>query len=77
MTTQRELISTFDAEEIYNDPRSSQAKRRMRGDGPAYVKRGTRIFYFRDEYEAWLESLRRSSTSDPGMKSASETSSAA
>lgn len=43
---------------------SSLAKWRLSGDGPPYVKVGTRIAYDEDMVEAWLRSRVRKSTSD-------------
>ena len=40
------------------------AKQRITGLGPKYVKLGGRVFYRREDVEAWLESLVRSSTSE-------------
>lgn len=44
---------------------STLAKMRLRGDGPQYSKAGPRIvIYDRDDLDAWLDSRRRTSTSD-------------
>ena len=41
------------------------AKRRMSGDPPAFLKLGRAIVYEEAELDAWLESCRRRSTSEP------------
>jgi len=46
---------------------STLAKRRLRGEPPVFVRLGTRaVGYHRDDLDAWLQSCRRRSTSDPG-----------
>jgi predicted DNA-binding transcriptional regulator AlpA len=45
---------------------STLAKRRMRGDPPAYRKLGRVVVYDQAELDAWLEMCRRTSTSDAG-----------
>jgi len=46
---------------------STLAKMRLRGDGPPYLKAGRRIVtYDARDLEAWLDTRRRLSTSDPG-----------
>lgn len=46
---------------------STLAKRRMRGDGPAFLKLGKRtVGYRRSDLDAWLAACRRTSTSDQG-----------
>ncbi len=39
---------------------------RTRGNGPLFLKRGTRVFYKRDHLVAWMEKDVRLSTSDAG-----------
>ncbi|MBI4968988.1 MAG: helix-turn-helix domain-containing protein [Rhodospirillales bacterium] len=46
-------------------PRTLQALR-LRGGGPVYLKLGRLIRYRSGDVRAWLESQRRTSTSDPG-----------
>jgi len=41
------------------------AKRRMRGDPPAFLKIGRAVVYDQGELDAWLRSCRRQSTSEP------------
>ncbi len=46
-------------------------KERRKGTGPRYVKAGrgrtARVFYRREDIEAWIEANLRRSTSDPGI----------
>lgn len=47
---------------------STLAKMRLRGDGPVYMKAGRRVvLYDADDLDAWLESRRRRSTSEPDV----------
>lgn len=46
---------------------STLAKRRLRGDPPTYLKIATNtVVYAIEDLDAWLQSCRRSSTSDGG-----------
>ena len=45
------------------------AKYRLFGGGPIFCKAGRSILYRRDDLDAWLASLSRTSTSDNGPKS--------
>lgn len=40
--------------------------RRVRGDGPPYVKLGARVLYRKTDLDDWIESKIRRSTSDTG-----------
>ncbi len=62
------VLTPDDVENRYKIPKSTQAKGRMRGDFCAYIKRGTRVYYWKTDMEAYLTSLRRRHTSDPGSK---------
>lgn len=45
---------------------STLAKMRLRGDGPVYMKAGPRVvLYDRADLDAWLDSRKRRSTSEP------------
>ncbi|MEQ8399237.1 DNA-binding protein [Thalassobaculum sp.] len=45
---------------------STLAKMRLRGDGPLYMKAGPRVvLYDAVDLDAWLESRKRRSTSEP------------
>ena len=39
---------------------------RVRGGGPTFVKLGRRVVYRCEDLDAWLEAVRRGSTSDDG-----------
>lgn len=45
---------------------STLAKWRIRGDPPAYRKLGRVVVYDQDDLDAWLDTCRRTSTSDVG-----------
>ena len=60
------LLTDVDVYEIYGIPQSTQAKGRMTGNFCPHIKRGRSVFYLRSDFEAWLVSLRRRSTSDSG-----------
>ena len=48
--------------------RSTLAKRRLRGDPPTYFKvANNTVVYAIEDLDAWLQSCRRSSTSDDGL----------
>lgn len=42
------------------------ARMRLEGTGPPFVRAGRSVLYIRKDFDAWLESLRRRSTSDLG-----------
>ena len=44
------------------------AKMRLFGGGPLFIKAGRSVLYRREDLDAWLASLSRHSTSDPGTK---------
>lgn len=59
-----EKYRTSEAARYLNMSSSWLAKRRMYGDGPEYSKAGPRIVvYDKQDLDAWLESRKRSSTS--------------
>ncbi|RMF11364.1 MAG: DNA-binding protein [Alphaproteobacteria bacterium] len=45
---------------------STLTKKRLTGEGPAFVKIGRRVVYRRQDLDEWLERHRRMSTSDVG-----------
>jgi hypothetical protein len=53
-----------EADPRYRIPQSTSAKMRITGEGPRFVKRGHRVFYDTADLDAWLESLKRASTSE-------------
>lgn len=67
MPTNSKVLTPDDIEREFKESKSAQAKRRMRGDGPPYMKRGNRVLTFREDYIAWLKSLSRSSTSESSV----------
>jgi len=67
MEDQRKLRAP-EAAEYLGLSASTLAKMRLRGDGPPFLKAGRRIvLYDRSDLEAWLDTRRRHSTSDPGQ----------
>jgi excisionase family DNA binding protein len=52
-------------------PRTMEAWRLTAG-GPRYIKVGGRVRYRRSDLEAWLDTRRRTSTSDPGSLAPAE-----
>ena len=52
---------------------STLAKRRLRGDGPVFVKLGAKAVGYRlEDLDAWLAENVRRSTSDPGLAGGSQ-----
>ena len=57
-----------DIAEIYTGlSRQTLAKLRVYGGGPTYIKAGRRVLYDTRDLDAWLDSRKRSSTSDPKL----------
>ena len=51
------------------------AMRRYRGGGPPHIRISrTRVMYLKSDLIAWIEGLRRNSTSDPGPEEEKEAS---
>jgi hypothetical protein len=59
------LLDTISAADFLGLSKKTLEAYRLRGGGPAYYKAG-RIRYSEADLIAWLESRRRTSTSDPG-----------
>lgn len=57
-------LSTDDAETYTGLSRQTLAKLRVYGGGPRYIKIGRRVIYDTRDLDAWLDSRKRSSTSD-------------
>ena len=57
-------LSTEDLAKEFPLCKSSWAKLRMTGRGPAFIKAGRRVFYRRGDVEAWLNARVRHSTSE-------------
>jgi predicted DNA-binding transcriptional regulator AlpA len=64
--TEPRIFRTPDAARRVGLSESSLEKLRCRGDGPAFVKIGSRaVGYLIEDLDAWLVSRRRRSTSEP------------
>lgn len=63
--TEKRLLSEKEMEALYGWSRHTWRWHRGRGDGPAYLKMGSRVFYDREVVEAWLKERETSSTSQP------------
>lgn len=59
----KRLLSPIEAAERLNVSASTLAKQRVRGDGPKFVKIGSRVSYRPEDVEAYIESRVRRSTS--------------
>lgn len=57
------MMSVSEAAAYLGLAESTLNKRRLTGDGPAYLKLGRRVVYRQIDLDAWLESHRRFSTS--------------
>jgi hypothetical protein len=60
------LLTPKYIEKVEGIPQSTQAKGRMRGDFCPFVKIGRRVYYTQDDFDAYVSSHRRRSTSDDG-----------
>jgi predicted DNA-binding transcriptional regulator AlpA len=58
------LLDTKQAAARTRLARQTLAVLRLKGCGPAYVKLGSRVFYFEAEVDEWISNRRRKSTSD-------------
>jgi hypothetical protein len=63
---ERKLLRPKAVDEIYDISEGHQAKMRCSGNGPEYIKLGSKIYYEEAAIERWLSTKRRTSTSDPG-----------
>lgn len=61
-------LDTAGAGAYTNLGRQTLAKLRVYGGGPKYIKAGRRVIYDTRDLDAWLESRKRSSTSDNGSQ---------
>lgn len=60
-----EILFTHEAAERVKLSASSLEKLRVRGDGPPFIRIGARkVGYLATDLDRWLESRRRTSTSD-------------
>ena len=61
------LYTPPQAAELINMTPRFLAMRRYKGGGPPHIRISrTRVMYLKSDLVAWIEGLRRSSTSDPG-----------
>lgn len=58
-----DLLFPSDLEKMGIGRKSTQAKWRLAGTGPVYIKLGSRVAHRRHDVDQWLESRKRSSTS--------------
>ncbi len=58
------LLTTKVAAELLGVARNTLAKWRVSGNGPAFVKLGSRAFYRAQDLDAWLGTRVRHSTSE-------------
>ena len=65
-TSQKKLLRPKAVEDRYDISVGFQAKMRCSGDGPEFIKIGSRVYYEEEAIEQWLATKRRTSTSDPG-----------
>ncbi len=71
MGTQAALLTTPQAAEFLGlSPRTLDAWRCRKSDGPRFVKLGHRVCYRPADLEVWIETNLRRSTSDPGPEAA-------
>ncbi|ADK83488.1 DNA binding domain protein, excisionase family [Desulfarculus baarsii DSM 2075] len=61
------FLATPQAAELLGISRKTLEKWRLVGGGPSYCKVGRLVRYTSDDLQAWLDSRRRVSTSDPGV----------
>jgi predicted DNA-binding transcriptional regulator AlpA len=70
MTGKDEYLTTRQLAEETGTNEYTWHKRRVRGDGPKFLKLGKTVRYRRSDVEAWFNSRMRRSTSDPGAPAA-------
>ena len=66
----RAYLRTPDAAAYCGIAVSTLEKLRLSGGGPIFLKRGRSVLYRVADLDAWLDSLRRRSTSDQGGRAA-------
>ena len=62
----KEMLTTQEAAQEFGLSASWLAKLRVTGEGARYAKLGAKVMYRRSDFEQWIESQLRSTTSDPG-----------
>jgi len=60
----KKLLRPRMVEQLYDIPQGYQAKMRCSGEGPEYIKLGSKIYYEESSIERWLDTKRRTSTSE-------------
>jgi predicted DNA-binding transcriptional regulator AlpA len=61
-----EILLTREASSYLHASESTLEKWRIRGDGPPFIRIGSRkVGYLRTDLDEWLASRRRTSTSEP------------
>jgi predicted DNA-binding transcriptional regulator AlpA len=58
------LLDTKQAASRLHLARQTLAVFRLKGNGPEYIKLGSRVFYFEADVDAFITARRRKSTSD-------------
>jgi DNA polymerase III alpha subunit (gram-positive type) len=61
----RETLTTEQVEELYGLNAYTLKKRRMDGEGPAYIKDGDKVFYTHAAIKKYLESRRQKTNDQP------------
>ena len=64
MQSEKRYLTTRSVAAHTNTSASFWNQRRVRGDGPPYIKLGTRVLYELAEVEEWLGSRTKRSTSE-------------
>jgi predicted DNA-binding transcriptional regulator AlpA len=64
MQAEKRYFDTKSIAEITSTSASFWNQRRVRGDGPRFLKAGTKVLYELAEVEAWLETRAKHSTSE-------------
>lgn len=61
------MLRTKEAAAYCGSSASTFEKLRLTGDGPVFVKLGSRVVYRLSDLDTWIQSNLRRSTSDPGQ----------
>lgn len=69
---ERQWLTPAQAVERYQLGKSTLAKWRLTGVGPAFFKLGTKVLYDADDFDAWLDSKRVRSTSQCELRQVAE-----
>lgn len=60
------ILDVQEASNYTKTPISTLNKLRLFGGGPLFIKKGRRVQYDTRDLDAWIESLKRTSTADLG-----------